>query len=94
MSSCINWFIASIVLLSIFMLCLSNFQEQCSIGYFFQVLNSQKYGYGQQGTHGTVHGYVGTVHGYVSTMHGYIGMVVGTVPMHTLPTVPTIYVPS
>ena len=73
---------------------ISNFQEQCSIGYFFQVRNSQKYGYGQQGTHGTVHGYVGTVHGYASTVHGYVGMVVGTVPMYTLPTVPTIYVPS
>ena len=50
------------------------FQEQCSIGYLFQVRFGQKYRYGEQGTHGTVHGYVGAA-------LGYVGKVLGTVPM-------------
>ena len=49
-------------------------QEQCSIGYLFQVRFGQKYRYGEQGTHGTVHGYVGAA-------LGYVGKVLGTVPM-------------
>ena len=50
------------------------FQEQCSIGYLFQVRFGQKYRYGEQGTHGTVHGYVGAA-------LGYVGKVLGTVPI-------------